>query len=190
MADGTIGRAGNMIKRRIVIACAVTCLSAAPAWARDRGDAEAPPQAYQDLVACRLIAEAATRLACFDRNAAALEAATQSHDVVITDRETVRQARRGLFGFAAPVARLIGFGGNDDKDEVKEVQTKVARVSRSRDGDLKMSFEDGSTWEQIDTRDFVLVPKPGQSVRITRGAVGSYFVAVQNQHGIKMRRVE
>jgi hypothetical protein len=149
----------------------------------------ATPELYRQLMACRMISPAEERLTCFDRQAAALDQATSRKDIVIADKEAMQAARRGLFGFAAPIAKLMGFGGNQDEaDEIKEIETTVTSVGRTANG-WRLDFEDGSTWEQNDTRDFVLSPKVGNEARITRGALGTYLVSVRGQRSIKMRRV-
>ena len=168
---------------------------AASAWAAEPPAANLDtPELYRQLVACKDIGDAAARLACYDRQVAAFDAATQSRDIVIADREEVRQARRGLFGFAAPVGRLFGFGsdgdgGAQDRDEITSLETKVARVGRGQSG-WRLTFDEGGTWEQIDTRGWVMSPRAGQAAVISKGALGSYFVSVDGQRGIKMRRVE
>lgn len=160
------------------------------AVARDKDDQTAsPPKEYRDLMACRTVADSAARLACFDRHSAELDSATHSHAVVIADREAVKSARRGLFGFTAPVGKLLGFGG-DDEEEIKQIDSTIARVGHSADGGWRLALADDSTWEQNDIRGFVLSPKVGNTVRISRGALGSYFVAVQGQRAVKMRRVQ
>lgn len=152
------------------------------------------PELYRQLVACRDIAAAEERLACYDRQVAAFDAATRTRDIVIADREEVRQARRGLFGFAAPVGRLLGMGGDGpdgaDRDAIDRLETKVARVGRTGEGGWRLTFEEGGTWEQIDTRGWVMSPKTGQAAVISKAALGSFMVSVDGQRAIRMRRVE
>lgn len=165
--------------------------SGTPIAAKDREPAE--PELYQKMVACKDIAEPAERLACYDRQVAAFDTATRNHDIVIADREEVRKTRRGLFGFTAPIGRLLGLGGDDGKgeqdDAIERLETKVARVSKSADGGWRLTFDEAGTWEQIDTRGWVMSPKIGQVAVISRGALGSYLVSVDGQRAIKMRRV-
>lgn len=163
-----------------------------PAFAReDRPEPPAPPEVYQHLMDCRSIAENLARLACYDRQAEALDVATRNRDVVISDKKALKEARRGLFGFAAPIGKLMGFGGDEgsDEDAIKEIETSVTAASRNQSG-WRLDLADGSTWEQNDTRDFVLSPKTGNPVKITRGTLGTYFVSVKSQRAIKMRRVK
>jgi hypothetical protein len=175
-------------KAHLVAATSLLLLSHA-AIAGDKPDADRP-EAYRNLVACREIQDSTARLACFDQQVAALEQAASQHEIVIADKQAVETAKRGLFGFATPVAKLMGFGGNaDSSDELKEVATKVSGVGRGSSGWV-LDFEDGSTWEQNDTRDFVLSPKVGNEAKIARGILGTFTVSVRGQRPIKMRRVK
>ena len=104
----------------------------------------------------------------------------------------MRKTRRGLFGFTAPIGRLLGLGGDKDEAEreaIDKLETKVARVGRTADGGWRLTFDEAGTWDQIDTRGWVMSPKVGQVAVISRGALGSYVVSVDGQRAIKMRRV-
>lgn len=173
-----------------LVALTAAVLVSQPALAKgDKTDAPPPPEVYRQLMDCRAVADAGERLACYDRQTAVLEEATRKREVVISDKNAVKAARRGLFGFTAPIGKLMGFGGDDDEaEQIKEVESTVTGARRTGNG-WRLELADGSTWEQNDTRDFVLSPKNGNAVRITRGVLGTYFVAVQGQHAIKMRRV-
>ncbi len=157
----------------------------------DEPKPDGPPQLFRELLDCKSVADPAARLGCFDQRVAALEAATQKKDIMIADREQVRNARRGLFGFAAPIGKLLGFGGDDDENEeaVKRLETTVTSVS-SRSGNLILRFAEAGTWEQTDRNSFPLAPEPGNKAVITRGALGSYFVSVDGMAGLKFRRVQ
>lgn len=168
---------------------ALLLLISQTASAAEKSDAK-QPETFRQVVACRTIRDAMTRLTCYDQQVAALEQAASKREIVIADKQAVETAQRGLFGFATPVAKLMGFGGNDDATtELKEISTKVGGVRRTGAGWL-LDFEDGSTWEQNDTRDFVLSPKVGNEALISRGALGTFTVSVKGQRPIKMRRVK
>jgi hypothetical protein len=191
-ANNRKGRSVAELRTAFLLVALAALSSGAPAAAEERKPAE--PELYRQMVACKDIAEPAARLACYDRQVAAFDTATQNRDIVIADREEVRKTRRGLFGFAAPIGRLFGLGGDgDDKDDKGEsldrLETKVARVGRTGDGGWRLTLEEAGTWDQIDTRGWVMSPKVGQVVVITRGALGSYLVSVDGQRAIKMRRV-
>lgn len=178
------------LRTTILFAALAALVSAAPAAAEEAKPPE--PELYRQMIACKDIAEPAARLACYDRQVAAFDTATQNRDIVIAGREEVRKTRRGLFGFAAPIGRLLGLGGDKDEAEreaIDKLETKVARVGRTADGGWRLTFEEAGTWEQIDTRGWVMSPKVGQVAVISKAALGSYMVSVDGQRGIKMRRV-
>jgi hypothetical protein len=79
-----------------------------------------PPAIYTDLVACKDIAESTARLACYDEKVTALQTAQSSNQVVIADREQVREARRGLFGLTLPRIKLFD-GDGDEGDQIEAI---------------------------------------------------------------------
>src|SRR3546814_4696564 len=65
---------------------------AVPVAAKDKSPVDRPAQ-IQELYACRDIADAAARLACFDREVGELSSADQAREITFTDRETAKKAR-------------------------------------------------------------------------------------------------
>ncbi len=163
----------------------LACLVAAPATAKDKEPPPRPAQ-IQQLYDCRDIADSAARLACFDREVGALAAADQAREITFTDRETAKKVRRGLFGFSFP--DLGGIFGDDDEEEITRIETAVdwARIDRSNKYTIGMA--DGAVWSQIDTTRLPREPKPGQKVTIKAASMGSYFVSVDGQRSIRMKR--
>ena len=145
------------------------------------------PEAFQALLACRAISDEKARLQCYDGAAATMEQAADRHDLVIVDRKQVRETKRTLFGIDLPRLNLFG-GGDNDADEVKEVEGVVSAAYQDGNGRWVVKLEDGATWAQIDNNVISLRPKPGQKVKIHRGAIGSYIMNVNGQAGVKARR--
>ncbi|MGZ8349778.1 MAG: hypothetical protein ACXWU2_07095, partial [Allosphingosinicella sp.] len=150
-----------------------------------------PPQpaAMEALMRCRAITEDAARLQCFDAASAELQAATERRDVVVVDREQVRESRRRLFGL--PLPRLPVFGGSDDdeeEDEVSSIESTVTAARQNGQGQWIVTLADGSTWVQTDSNPLALRPRNGQPVRVQRAALGSFMMRVNNQPGIRVRR--
>ena len=162
------------------------------AVAQRRNDAPpARPESFEALVRCRGIAEASARLACFDSAVAALQAAQERRDVVVVDRQQVREGRRRLFGLALP--RIPIFGGGDDEDEREEdrvstVEGVVASASQDGLGHWVVALQDGAVWVQVDNNALAARPRPGHRVVINRAALGSFMMRVNNQPGIRVRR--
>lgn len=181
------------VRETIFAAAALAAGLAAPALADQPTPAPIePPAAFRAVLDCRALADPTQRLACYDAKVTALDSATKSNEIVVTDRARLQEARRGLFGFAAPIGRMLGIGngGGSEADEIKQIDTTVTEVRGSKGGGWKLTFAEGGTWEQTDTKSFPMSPKVGRKARISRGALGSYFVEVDGMSGIKFRRVE
>jgi hypothetical protein len=137
-----------------------------------------------DVTQCRSVADSAARLACYDTAVAKLEAATQSDQLVVLDRDKVREARRGLFGFSLPSLGI--FGG--DEEEVARLEGTIQSLQEDGVGNYRFVLEDGGIWQQTDGR---VRPgtKPGSKVVITRGALGSFFMSIDGKAGFPVKRV-
>lgn len=167
----------------LVVALAV----AMPALAKDKDEKTAPPPVYQAVVDCRGIADAAQRLACFDRTVDIMASATAEKDLVVLDRATMRETRKGLFGFSLPSLKLFGGGQADERDEVKEIEAGIAGLRSASDGFAIFILDDGGTWKQTDGRN--VFPKIGDRIRIKRASLGSYMAMVGKKAGVRVMRL-
>ena len=145
------------------------------------------PAQVQRLLACRATADQAQRLACFDRESAAMEQAVASKNLVFIDRERVTQARRSLFGFSVP--SFGGLFGDKDENAIKQIESTVASSGRSPDGGWTITLADNSVWAQTDDTTLALSPKKGQKVIVRRGTLGSFHLSVNGQPGLKVKRI-
>lgn len=180
---------------RTLLALAILLLAGAPAavTAQHAAPPAAPParpEAFEALMRCRAIAEAAQRLQCFDTAAANLDAAAGRRDIVVVDRAQVREGRRRLFGLALPRIPIFGGGDEDDNDadQVRTVEGVIASAAEGG-GRWTISLQDGAMWVQVDYNQLAFRPRPGQHVVINRGAMGSFMMRVNNQPGIRVQRV-
>lgn len=165
----------------------VALLTPAVSSAAKPSETAAPPAIYTALLDCRTIADPQARLACFDAKSEVLATATAQHTIVVADKEELRKARRGLFGFALPTTGLLADG---EEEEIKRFETAVASARTNRDGRWIVVLAPGGTWEQIDSRELALAPRANQKVVITHGALGTYFVSIDGQVPLRMRRVQ
>lgn len=137
------------------------------------------------VVACRSIADPAERVACYDRTTDALVTARERRDIVVVDREKVKETRRSLFGFGAPNLRLFGQSQAEaeaDEAEIKEVSSKIRSIRGAGYGHYVMALEDGSVWQTTgDAGRFR--PTPGSTLKIKRGALGSYRASLEGESG-------
>ena len=167
----------------IAVGCAVA--GAGAAQAAQRGQTGTPVQ-VERLMACRAVTSAEERLACFDRETAAMSQAIASKDLVFIDREKAREASRSLFGFSIPNFGGI-FGGNDN--EVKQIDGTVTRAGRNANGGWVFYLADGSVWSQMDDWPLGLPPERGDKVVVRRGIMGSFHLRLNKQPEIKVKRV-
>lgn len=158
-------------------------ISAGSATGRDK--AERAPQ-LQKLVDCKVITNANDRLACYDREVAVLDAAEQSKELVVIEKQKIRQAQRSAFGLSLP--QVDALAGDDAREVIKQIESKVGSARQGVDG-WRIALIDGSVWQQTDDKSFFRDPKPGQAVVVTRGTFGSFFLRVGDMPGIKVRRI-
>lgn len=159
---------------------------AAPASSKTQPLASAPPpKIFQDVVQCRAIADAAQRLACFDRSVGALAAAQASRDLYVADKEAMREARRGLFGFNLPKMRI--FSDDDMEKDVNSIESTIVGFTEGQKGYI-FTLKDGARWKQTDSA-YMDKPKLGAAIRIRRAALGSFFGSIAGRPGFRIERV-
>lgn len=159
---------------------------ASPGLSRTQPLASAPaPKIFQDVVNCRAIADAAQRLACFDRSVGALADAQASKDLYVADKDAMREARRGLFGFNMPKMRI--FGDDDMEKDVDQIETTIAGIASGQRGFIFI-LKDGARWAQTDGA-YMDRPKAGSTIKIKRASFGSYFGSINGRVGFRIERL-
>ena len=149
----------------------------------------APPTIYTDLLACKEIGDSTARLACFDDKVAALQTAMSTNQVVIADRDQVREARRGLFGLTLPRIKLFD-GDGDEGDQIEQIEGIIQSARTIRTGKWLIRLEDGGVWQQTEPpRSTMRRPKAGDTITIERAALGSFLAKVNDGRGFKVKRV-
>ncbi|WP_076070080.1 hypothetical protein [Sphingomonas montana] len=161
--------------------------AAQPSGATPTGDA-----VLQSLSRCRTLAAPDARLDCFDKATTALETAVRSKAVTIVDRQDIRNVRRSLFGFTLP--RIALFDGADRGDgrsrepAFEELNTTIARVQPGANGRVELRLAEGdAVWSTTDPMPFP--PRVGDRIRLRKGAMGNYFLAIAGQRTVRGVRV-
>ena len=143
------------------------------------------------LSGCRAMPDAAARLNCFDRTADALDTAERQGDLVIMERQQIREARRQLFGFSAPALPTLfgrGGGGADTEPEVDSVETTVVSAGQDHEGKWTFRLADGGEWRQIDSAPVRFQNRNGTEVRVRRAALGSYLLTAGKSRAVRVKR--
>ena len=159
-----------------------------PATAKDKQKA-APSPLVAAIDRCRQISDSAQRLACYDTAANALVQAANSGAVAVVDQNEIRKARHSLFGFTLP--KIPFFSGDETADEVqKQLDSTITSVHMLANGYYRIVIADNNAvWETSDSSISFDPPRVGQKITIVRGPLGSYFLRVNGQVGVRGRRV-
>jgi len=173
------------MRNSLLITAAFAMLAASPTSAKGPV-ASGTPQSMQQLLNCRSIQDSAQRLACYDREAAAVSQAIATRNLVLIDKQRATQTKRALFGFSIPDFGGL-FGGDDD--QVKEISSTVVSASKMGYLGWTIKLADGSTWAQTDDAELGLEPRKGDKVVVHRGMLGAFFLRLGSQPGFKVKRI-
>jgi hypothetical protein len=141
--------------------------------------------ALKAVVDCRAVADPGERLACYDKAAAALDAAEAKGDVVVVDRGQMREARKAAFGFNFQMPSFMTRG--EKEEELTRLETTVASSRQDAHGKWIVKLADGATWVQIDTEKLRKIPA-GHPVTIKAASLGSYMLSVKGYGSFRAKR--
>jgi hypothetical protein len=174
----------------LILLCLVC---AAPCWAAD-------PLA--GLLACRELTEAAARLACFDRETAALAsapaapvAAAPVSAVPITSPAAASPApptappltAEQKFGLTSnSIAAKEGAGTQAPKET--KLQARITALALTGDGRTLFTLDNSQVWRQLEADGTDVMARLGDTVTISRGLLGSYWLALKTGRGCKVSR--
>ena len=137
----------------------------------------ATPEPVAALLACRNLVEAATRLACFDRESAALVPAAAAPPL----------APEQTFGLP-PMAISAMESAKAGRTELAETQARLVSLGFLMDGRIDFTLDNGQVWRQLIDGDELLL-KTGDIVRLSRGALHSYWLKTPSGRACKVTRV-
>jgi hypothetical protein len=145
------------------------------------------PAAVQRLLDCRSAPDA-TRLACYDGAVAEFGKLVSSGEIVVVDHERVAKVKRQAFGFSLPSLSL--FEHTDKPQELEQVTGVVAHASLGGDNKWMLQLDDGSVWQQTDLGTLAKYPKKGSKVEIRKASMGSFFMNLDGQRALRVKRVQ
>lgn len=156
-----------------------------------RAEAQQPPHISPQLaaiLACRSQPTDQQRLRCFDQAVLALAQAAEQGKIVLVDREDIKRTRRSLFGFSLP--KMPFFGGDDSQEnEADFIESRVRSARPTGYNKWLIELEDGGTWQTTEPDTRGASPKVGDSVRIRKGAMGSYTILLSRSRPLRGMRV-
>lgn len=166
----------------------------APLCAQNQSkDAVNSAEYIDELKSCQQIASDAERLTCFDVAVSSMVTASEAGEVQIVDKQDVEATRRSLFGFSLPDIGIFGGGDEDDSDAAQEkrdlLETTITSVHYSKPNEIFFVTQEGATWRISDAPRRLRTVKAGQPVVFKRAAMGSFFIRINGQTGVKGRRI-
>jgi hypothetical protein len=184
---------GPEMRRIIAIRMIILASALAPAVAVGRDPMPDPTggSLIADISSCRKIAEPLPRLACYDASVGKIADAAQNKDIVVLNHEDIRATKRSLFGFSLP--KLPFFGDDDNhpdkpaKEEFSEIQSTIRSARPNALEGWTIVLEDGAVWQSTEAPD--KDPKVGDTIRIRKAAMGSFFANIAKQRAVRIHRV-
>lgn len=141
------------------------------------------------LRACQNVVDNSARLACYDSAVAQVVSAADAGDIQMVDREDIRETRRGLFGFSLPKLGIFGGDDNDNDELIKKMNSQITAVRAVGRESWQITVTEGSVWLVNDAH-WRFRPKVGDQVELERAAMGSYWLRIKGENGVKSRRIE
>lgn len=133
--------------------------------------AQGAPSTFEE---CAAVPDDVERLACYDEVATA-----KVPDTVTRMREAKAQQQKEDFGLVRPSSGTV----------MDELAVNVVRIERTLHGKARLFMEDGSVWEQTDTKK-VYYPKTLTGL-IKKGMMGSFIFSPDTKDkAIKVTRVQ
>ena len=148
--------------RLLVLALPILGLSAA-----------AQAQAPRALMDCTAILSDAERLACYESTVKAFSSEARA----IAERREAQSAKLAAAAAVAAAAQKSDSFGRASESRIESIESTLKEVLTDSSGKSVFIFENGQIWRQADGFRLPNV-RPGVSVTVKRGAMGSYRLLV------------
>jgi hypothetical protein len=153
------------------------------------GRAWGAPVSSEALQSCAQLTDDKQRLACFDRAVAALGTSPGAPAAATAQRETpaplTDEQKMGL-----PAERILKLQAPADAapPKLKELAATIQSVRANSAGREVFTLDNGQVWQQSE-----LDPKfsvaPGDTVKITHGALGSFWMSANAHSNTRVSRL-
>lgn len=151
------------------------------------------------IYACADMTDGAARLACFDRAVTDLRARESNEGLAVVSREDIRKAETEAFGLQTPSLSAIAASAAPagsaasatPPQPIDNVKMAVARVETDPRGrNLRFIMENGQVWRQKDQIRLTSIGKGPWTAEVRRGALGSFFLKLDNRPAVRAERVQ
>ncbi len=152
----------------------------------------------EGLLACRAVSDSQQRLDCFDRAAASLgggappsihtPAAAAPMPAARAAPTSVSDPKQS-FGLSDTTIAQQEVAAGTRPAPLEHIEAHVKALARAADGRLVFTLDNDQTWVQLRPEGDDLLAKVGDAVTVSRGALGSYWLALSSRRGCKVRRL-
>jgi hypothetical protein len=161
----------------VCIAGALPCVAAEP---------------LADLLACRSITDPDARLACFDRETAALADAPAASLVPPLPAQSRAPApvldAQQSFGLSGSAIAATEEAKGARPPKLAKIDSRIVGLSFTGNGRTLFTLENTEMWRQLES-DGDVMAKLGDVATISRGLLGSYWLQLKNGRGCKVTRI-
>jgi hypothetical protein len=155
--------------------------------------ADPPNSLSGQVLACRGMVPDTARLACFDRMAATVTsrvspAPRPSRPAAPAVKDALDPQRTFGLSHAAIVAREASAAGVR-AEEPSHIAARVVRIVHAPDRGAIFDLDNGQVWKQLDPDGTDVFAKAGDSVDISRGLLGSYWLVTTSHQRFNVTRL-
>jgi hypothetical protein len=172
----------------IALCCSFSSLAAQDSAPESSGLAESP--LVEKLEDCTTIADDAQRLACFDREVAALVAATGAGALRVVEEQDITEARKKLFGYQVPDAGIFATRNEEEREAAQTLVSTITRVRKVGSKEYHIWIEEGdAVWRMKGTSIRFRAPEVGDPVEFKPATMGTYWIRVDGRKGVRGNRI-
>jgi hypothetical protein len=140
-------------------------------------------RALAPLVACRPVADARARAACYDAALDKLQQSVADRNVVVMDREQVKAS----FGFGGSQPLPKSAAARALPEQVQEIDSTVSGVASLGYDNWAIKLASGALWRTTDSA-LPFPPKVGATVKIRRASLGGYVMFLGKNQTVRVLR--
>ena len=137
----------------------------------------APVGAQQPTHACTTVADAAARLACYDK----------AFPVPVEVIKAANQKAEAEFGWNSPTEKLRNPGQSAEEADPKRIESRVVKVDHMSNGYRRFELENGQAWTLTEAQSSGHV-KAGDTVQVRKGLVAGYMLVTPSGVSLRVRR--
>jgi hypothetical protein len=147
----------------------------------------AAAQVPDSLRACAAESDAARRLACYDKEMAALAQPPHAHATVSSPTPAAENiVPADQFGLSQEQVRKLK--AQEGTAEPNELAAHITKISQFASGRVRITLDNAQVWEQTE-EDFGFNPVVGATATITRGKVGGFWMAADKYRKARVKRI-